>query len=45
MFEEGAVKTLDTDVRKYTMDLIAIQETYIKDITTTNLERDIFLNW
>ena len=38
LYEEGAVKTLEAEAKWYRMDIIAIQETHIKETKVTELE-------
>lgn len=41
IYEERAVKTLTTEAKKYKMDLIALQEMHIKEISIIEVEEYI----
>lgn len=42
IYEEGAVKNLEIEAKKYKMEILAVQETHINETNMTNLEDYVF---
>ena len=43
LYEEGEVKTLEAEAKRCRLDILAIQETHIKETKVTELEEYILL--